>query len=187
MRVEQGVRMEFISITMKCFRPIFLFLILCSCAQNNELVLGENTLGSIQLDSGISIDQIAVETMDLICTEIKASQDGPDYILKTCNQNGLDLFRVSSYSLTDLKLRNLEVLSDDFPDQYGIRIGSSYDKLKTKRPGLKIEIIHSKIYAVEKGSHIYYLLKIPQYSGPDLNHYPEELLKQSKVVSILWS
>ena len=154
---------------------------------NNELVLHEHKLGKMNLSHGmqISLQTLREKLKPLVVTKKTGQQDGPDYTYYQVNNNKKAYFSIKTQDSNAKRLESITIKNKAISDQYTVRVGMSYPKLKSLRPKVTIKTEHYHTYIYVKGSNIVYEIS-GDYNGPDKNSYTESDVKTWKVIAILW-
>jgi len=194
--------------TIKFIIPLLTLLILSSCKtkntsklslekevkikgnsiiENKELILTETTFGKFSLKKGMILDE----------SEIQKSFDNFDISKDIAEQDGLDyyIYKIGNEAVlatTDTKNNTLSKFwiqeESNISDEYGIKLGMTYNDVFKRRSNINISTVHYHIYLHKTGSNIAYEMSLGNYNGPDKEAYSLEEIKNnnSKVIRIIW-
>ena len=159
--------------------------------QLTRLTLKEDALGSLKLKKGMMVVEDSLKKYFPLPYEVIrkiGKQDGLNFIYYELNYNGKTLATINTEDTESLKLTHVLLKKGGFAhDQYGMQAGYAVGYLKSKRPGLKIQVgYHFHIYLYEKDSHIAYEVTRPDYDGPDKASYTWEELEGAHIRFIVW-
>ncbi len=155
--------------------------------KNNELILTEKTFGKFNLKKGMTLEESEIKKAfsDFEVSKNIGQQDGPNYyIYKIGNEAILATTDTKNNVLSKFWLEEKSKISDE----YGIKLGMTYNDIHKKRPNMDISTEHYHIYLHKTGSNIAYEMSLGNYNGPDKEEYSLEDIKNnnSKVVRIIW-
>ena len=152
------------------------------------LVLGENEFGQLKLtkDMQLSLDSLESAFPDFAIIESVGHQDGPDFKMFDLMK---DTSRVAWVKMNDEDPNLVDRITLTDPtifDEYGFKIGDSFEHLLNTRPGLEAVITdHYHIIASEVGSPVGYEL-VGYWSGPDKREVDKDSLLHCTVEKVVW-
>ena len=151
-----------------------------------KLVLRENSLGEMQLKSGMKVMESGLgETFaDYDMQKGEGEQDGPNYTFYVFGALDSPDFLFKMTDNTTNTLESVLVNSNDILDAYGVMVGSTFKQVLSKRPKITQSTEHGHTYAHTGGSHIIYELCCPK--AEDKDSYTNEEVMDWRVTRIIW-
>jgi len=156
-----------------------------------SLVLSNKSIGSLELDKNAKLElQDLRKVFAGLSVEQKiGQQDGPDFVYYQVSDSEGELFWIKADEDSPTKIDSIHVVSAKIPDQYGLRVGSTYAQVLRIRPRLRVETNdHFHTYIGHPKENIVYELAVSYrkgYQGPDRNPTKQELAS-SKVKALMW-
>lgn len=153
--------------------------------------LDEQGIGSLALSTQMELgkEHLLKKFPELVITEQKGQQDGPEYDYLSVAKSGSELFRVNLGNKPTHKAKELSsviINSPELVDRYGVRKNVSVVELMELRPGGKLTTgshFHTTVYY--PNSHISYQICC-NTNGPDKTDWTMDEVKNWRVQSIIW-
>ena len=156
-----------------------------------SLVLSSKNIGALQLEKNakLELQELRRVFTGLSVEQKIGQQDGPDFVYYQVSDNDGELFWIKADEDIATKFDSVHVVSAKIPDQYGLRVGSTYAQVLRIRPRLRVETNdHFHTYIGHPKENIVYELAVSYrkgYQGPDRNPTKQELAS-SKVKALMW-
>jgi len=161
----------------------------------DTLVLFEDSIAGVLLPfkKGFDCFNLIKQTFpDLKVEKEIGQQDGPDFPLFSI-RNGNDLIIYFFMDIEDsTKLNEVVILDDIVKDEYDLKIGDSYEKIKTKRADVQtFTDYHQHTYAYFDNSKIRYEIngQADLSENADMENlvFTEEQIRDWKIERIIWN
>jgi len=160
----------------------------------DTLVLYESRLSSLDLPFPRKemLDDLKKVFGKYIVTKAMGEQDGPNYLYYGVTDKGGSA--VCYFAMDPEDSLTLEVFSTEQPfikDQYGLKVGDGYKKIKALRKGVKTSTdLHQHTYAYFEDSNVRYEIfgdvTIPDTADFDNLHFTEDQIKDWTIERLIW-
>jgi hypothetical protein len=160
----------------------------------DTIILHEDKINSIQLpfEKKEMLTHLKNAFNELSVAKEIGEQDGPDFSLYSLNDNGSELCFFGMDWEDTLKLNEIYVKQPIIKDQYGLKVGDSYQKIKKVR-GTDVKTFtnyHQHTYAYFETSHIMYEISGDVFLPDTVDHenlkFTEDQMKDWTIEYVIW-
>lgn len=156
--------------------------------------IGETNIQGINLPLARKdlINELRLAFKNYIVTKEIGQQDGPDFPLYSIKIDKNEVLFFAMDSEDTLKLNEIFIKSPTVIDQYGLKIGDSYQEIKEKRKGTikSYTDYHQHTYVYLDSSNILYEIfgniTLPDTVDFDNLHFTEDQIKDWTIQHLIW-